>query len=291
MPEVTFFMIVTPRDAVIADYAVRSYRKVHDVDFELRVYSNYLLPEQKAYFFPRWERLPFVELVRNPHHDADLAGINARVSADSLEGPFEYCDPLWDRELRRIETPFVASVDADFEIFSGRFVNYMLEHLRNDPDLVGFSTDYTPTGVVHEPYNGNTIILNERNHTWFCIYKREAFQRSPESMAFHREMLTEGPVERNCWDSCAYFQTSLRRQGLRFGDLRDSFRRDFIHYGAFSKNTSVTRETVGLFRVLAIVENNLPTRLARLARRARGVLLPRLENNRYQFVREAPIRW
>jgi hypothetical protein len=284
-------MIVTPRDAVIADYAVRSYRKVHGVDFALRVYSNYLLPEQKAYFFPRWERYQFVELVRNPQHDADLARINARVSADLLEGPFEYCDPLWDRELRSIDTPLVASVDADFEIFNGRFVNYMLDRLRNEDDLVGFSTDYTPTGVVHEPYNGNTIILNERNHTWFCIYKRMAFERSRVSMAFHREMLTEGPIERNCWDSCAYFQTSLRRQGLRFGNLRDRFPRDFIHYGAFSKNTSITRETVGLFRVFAIVENTLPTRLARLVRRARGIVLPRLENNRYQFVREAPIRW
>jgi hypothetical protein len=110
-------------------------------------------------------------------------------------------------------------------------------------------------------------------------------------MAFHREILKDGPVERNCWDSCAYFQTSLRRQGLRFGDLRTRFRRDFIHYGAFSKNTSVTRETVALFRWFAIVENALPPRLTRQVRRARGVVLPKLENNRYQYVREAPIRW
>ena len=87
MTEVTFFMIVTPRDAVIADYAVRSYAKVKDVDFSLVVYSNYLLPEQKTYFFPRWEAFPFVDIARNPHHDADLSGINARVQSDSLEGP------------------------------------------------------------------------------------------------------------------------------------------------------------------------------------------------------------
>jgi hypothetical protein len=41
--------------------------------------------------------------------------------------------------------------------------------LRTQPDLVGFSTDYSATEVVHEPYSGNTIILNERNHTWFCV--------------------------------------------------------------------------------------------------------------------------
>ncbi|HEY3057803.1 MAG TPA: hypothetical protein VGL99_02405, partial [Chloroflexota bacterium] len=66
MPETTFFMIVTPRDAVIADYAVHSYTKLSGLDFSLRIYSNYLLPQQKEYYFPRWEQLPFVDIVRNP---------------------------------------------------------------------------------------------------------------------------------------------------------------------------------------------------------------------------------
>jgi hypothetical protein len=291
MTEITFFMIVTPRDAVIADYAIRSYTKLQGEDFKLLVYSNYLLPEQKAYFFPRWERCPFVRVAHNPHHDADLRGINERIHADALEGPFEYCDPIWDRELRRIDTPFVATVDADFEIFQPRFIAFMLRELRSESDLIGFSTDYSPTEVVHESYSGNTIILNERNHTWFCLYKQTAFERSTVSHAFHREMLVGAPVERNCWDSAAYFQKSLRDQGLRFEYLHGQFRRDFIHYGAFSKNTSVTRETVGLFRLLARLENSVPWRMARVLRGARGVLLSRLENNRYQYVREAPIRW
>jgi hypothetical protein len=291
VPEVTFFMIVTPRDAVIADYAVRSYSRVRDLDFSLLVYSNYMLPEQKAYYFPRWERLPFVDIAHNSHHDPDLRGINERISSDSLEGPFEYCDPIWDRELRKIKTAYVASVDADFEVLRPGFLSHMLRRLRADPELVGMSTDYSATAVVHEPYSGNTITLNERNHTWFCIYKQDAFERSQVSHAFHRDMLPGAAVERNCWDSSAYFQKSLRDQGLRFDYLHGKFRRDFIHYGAFSKNTSVTRETVAMFRQFAILENMLPWRVARVIRRARGVMLPRLENNRYQYVREAPIRW
>jgi len=167
----------------------------------------------------------------------------------------------------------------------------MLGRLNTEPDLVGMSTDYSPTDVVHEPYSGNTIVLNERNHTWFCMYKRLAFERSQVSHAFHREMLVGAPVERNCWDSCAYFQKSLRDQGLRFDYLHGKFRRDFIHYGAFSKNTTVTRESVALFRLFARLENGLPWRVARLIRRTRSLVLPRLENNRYQYVREAPIRW
>lgn len=286
-------MIVTPRDVVIADYAVRSYAKLSGRinDFSLLVYSNYLLPEQKAYYFPRWERLPFVELARNPHHDADLPDINGRVQRDALEGPFEYCDPIWDRELRKLDSRLIATVDADFEVFRPRFVEFMLRRLDAEPDLVGMSTDYSATDTVYEPYSGNTIILNERNHTWFCIYKHLAFERSQVSQAFHREMLVGAPVERNCWDSCAYFQKSLRDQGLRFDYLHGKFRRDFIHYGAFSKNTTVTRESVAMFRFFAVLENAVPWRVARVIRRTRSMVLPRLENNRYQYVREAPIRW
>src|SRR5258707_13807204 len=103
-------MIVTSRDVVIADYAIRSYAKVTALDFSLRVYSNYLLPEQKAHYFPRWERLPFVDLVRNEQHDLEIEGIRGRVHSDQLEGPFEYCDPIWDRELRRIDAPIVGQV-------------------------------------------------------------------------------------------------------------------------------------------------------------------------------------
>ena len=291
-PEVTFFMIVTPRDVVIADYAIRSYAKlVGRLDFSLLVYSNYLLPEQKEYYFPRWEALPFVDIARNPHHDSDISAIGTRVNAERLEGPFEYCDPIWDRELHTIQTPFVATVDADFEILRSRFAHHIMERLRNETDLVAMSTDYSPTGVVYEPYTGNTIVLNERNHTWFCIYKRQAFDISQVSQAFHREMLVGAPVERNCWDSCAYFQKSLRDEGLRLDALNGKFRRDFIHYGAFSKNTTVTRQSVATFRRLAIVENLLPRRLSGGFRRARTFVLPRLENNRYQWVREAPIRW
>src|ERR1700730_14741806 len=152
-------MIVTPRDVVIADYAVRSYAKITGLDFSLRVYSNYLLPQQKAYYFPRWEALPFVEIVRNPQHDEDLRGIHTRIKSDALEGPFADCDPIWDRELRKIDTPLVATVDADFEIFGSGFVTHMLHRLRTEPDLVGMSTDYSATDVVHEPHRGKASII------------------------------------------------------------------------------------------------------------------------------------
>lgn len=292
MSETTFFMIVTPRDAVIADYAVRSFRKLHGrEDFRLRVYSNYLLPRQKEHFFPRWEREPFVDLQRNDHQDPDVESIKGRIDRENLEGPFEYCDPIWDRELPRLETPFVATVDADFEILRPGFVSLMLRALRADPRLMAFSTDYSPAAVTWEPYKGHHILLNERNHTWFCIYRREAFEVSQVSHAYHRELLDEGPVRISGWDSSAYFQKALRDQGYRLEYLHGRLRHQFIHYGAFSKNTTITRQNVALFRAFALVENWMPWRVSRHLRSVRRALLPRLENNRYQWVREAPLRW
>jgi hypothetical protein len=289
--DLTFFLLTTPRDVVLADYAVRSYARIRGVNFTLRVYSNYLLPEQKAYYFPRWERLPFVSIQRNDHQDADLAGIKDRVESGKLEGPFEYCDSIWDRELPLIDSPLVATVDADFEVLRPRFVYHMLDALASTKDLIAFSTDHSPTSVSYEPYTRENIILNERNHTWFCIYRREAFTLSNVSHGYYQEVRPKESIRRNAWDSAAYFQKSLRDRGYAFRHLPPSYRRQYIHYGAFSKNTSITRRTVGTFRALVLVEHMLPGRLSRVMRLARARLMPKLENNRYQWVRDAPIQW
>ena len=285
-------MLVTPRDVVLADYAVRGYQKLYGgVDFRLVVYSNYLLPDQKQYYFSRWERLPYVCIQRNDHHDADIEAIRDRVLDQKLEGPFEYCDPVWDRELPRFESALVAQVDADFEVLRPGWVHQMLDAFRAEPKLIGFSTDYSPTRVHFESFTGENIILNERNHTWFCIYRREAFRLSSASHAYHQEVRPDEAIRRNAWDSSAYFQKSLRDQGFTFRHLDPRYKHDYIHYGAFSKNTTVTRRTVGLFRAFALAEHRLPARAAHALRRVRSRLLPRLENNRNQWVRQAPISW
>lgn len=291
MSHVTFFMLVTPRDIVLADYAVRSYGKIKGVDFTLEVYSNYILPEQKAYYFPRWEKYPFVEIVRNDHQDDDVYSIKQRIAEQRLEGPFESCDTIWDRELPKIQTPLVATVDADFEVLRPRFVYKILKELAANPKVIAYSTDYTPISVYYEPYSNENIILNERNGTWFCVYRREAFQKSQVSHGYYQEILTSASISRNAWDSCAFFQKALRDQGYELRHLESTYQKDFIHYGAFSKNTSVTRRTVGTFRFCALAEHRLPWRASRLVRQVRSKLLPRLENNRYTWVREAPIAW
>ena len=69
-PEVTFFMLVTDPCALIADYAIRSYRLLEraKIDFRLRVYGNCLSPLVRDRYFPRWQKYPFVEFDDNQAH-------------------------------------------------------------------------------------------------------------------------------------------------------------------------------------------------------------------------------
>ena len=246
--KITFFMIVTDPDVVIADYAVKSYAKIKGIRFVLRIYSNWLSSTIKSRYFPHWRKFPFVEIVDPEWHTDKNKPIDRR-----LEGPFERCDTIWDRELKRIDTPYHATVDADFEILDGKFVPVMLARLDSDPSLVAMSTDYTPTVADHyDSYSNEVIWLNERWHTWFCIYKRAALQcKVPH--AYHEEV-REGSVRRIAWDTSGYFQTSLKKDfGFALASLDAKYQSCFIHYGAFSKNRDINEQNVGVYRRLQIL--------------------------------------
>ena len=69
-PDVTFFMLVTDPCALIADYAIRSYRLLEraKIDFRLRVYGNCLSPLVRDRYFTRWHKIPYDELDDNRAH-------------------------------------------------------------------------------------------------------------------------------------------------------------------------------------------------------------------------------
>jgi hypothetical protein len=246
--KITFFMIVTDPDLVIADYAVRSYAKIGDRRFTLRIYANWVSSSLKRRYFPRWTKFSFVEIV-----DYEWQTDQNKPTDRRLEGPFERCDTIWDRELRKINTPYYATVDADFEILDGQFVPVMLAQLDSRPNLVAMATDYTPTVQEHyDSYSNEVICLNERWHTWFCIYKREALQCQVPH-AYHEEV-GSGPVRRYAWDTTGYFQRALREDyGFEFAVLDPKYQPCFIHYGAFSKNRDINACNVVLYRRLQIL--------------------------------------
>ncbi len=243
-PLVTFFMIVTDRDILIADHAVRSYAKISGVPFRLVVYSNWVLSSLKQQYFPAWRELPYVEIRDNPEHHDD------RKPSDAfLYGPFELCYTVWDRELKTLtDTPYHATVDADFEILSDRFIHAMLERFAANPKLGAIATDYNGYDpAYYDGFSDEVIQLNERWQTHFVMYRREALG-CPTSHAYHVE-LVDAPVPRSVWDDGGWFQRSLRvDMGYELEVLPARYRRDYMHYEAMAHNRHIHAGNIALYR-------------------------------------------
>lgn len=279
--KITFFMIVTDRDVVIADYAVRSYAKLKDIPFKLRVYSNWVSSALKKKYFSSWRKFEFVEIVENEWQTDDK-----RPNDPKLEGPFDKCATIWDRELKKIQTPYHATVDADFEILNAKFIPVLLEQLEKNHNLVAISTDYYPTNPeCYDSYSDEVIRLNERWNTWFCIYKREALQCNV-SHAYYEEIVP-GSVRRNAWDETAYFQKALKDiYGFDLEVLDSRYQPCFIHYGAFSKNVAIDKTNVAIYRQLQILRKNglfgnRDTFTKKLAERLDKIIFGRVDRTKY----------
>lgn len=257
-PQVTLFMLVTERDCVFADYAVASFAKVYDrcqapgSRFVLFVYLNCLSAASKARYAKRWAAYPYVTLFDNAERTAGRTLVPGEdiVSPEGIvrqrDDAAENYDELWTSRLPTFTTPIVGTVDADFEVLDPDFYVYLLDALASDDRLVGASTSYSPTSRQYDTYSKRHLLIHERNHTWFCLYRREAFQLSQTSHFYYEEANAQGETE--AFDSAARFQHDLRLLGRTFATLPPAFSRSFIHYGAASKNKSITPRTVGFYR-------------------------------------------
>ena len=257
-PEVTLFMLVTNKDCVLANYSIHSYRKLWKIydSFVLEVYANCLKAERKSRYFPQWEKLPYVSI-----RDNEANGKLARKKGEKFLSPdgrqfqydesCEHYDEVWTREHQLAKTPFWATVDADFELLAPQFMVEMINTLRADPVLAGISSDYASTADVYDTFSEQMIRLNERWHTWCCIYRRETGRYLREVSSFFFSTIMPGGMPHS-FDSYARFQQHLIHSGYRMAALPDRFQRQFIHYGGFSKNRSVTEKNVHLYRHLAI---------------------------------------
>jgi hypothetical protein len=265
-PKVTFFMLVTNRDVSIADYAVKSYKKVHDefkdkLPFVLYIYCNCLTEDIKQKYIPKWTQYDYVQLFDN-YAKTQLMNIRAGETITSPEGVdrvrdgwCENYDELWTSELRKFQTDYVATVDADFEILSPYFIGEMMDALDSDPQLIGISSDYfAGHSKYYDSYSGRVINLAERWNTWFCIYKREAFN-CKTSHFYYEEIDPNG--ETLVFDSAAYFQHRLITDfAYRLSVVDSKCRDNFIHYGALSKNKTLNENNIWLYRQAAILRRN-----------------------------------
>lgn len=246
VPDITFFMIVTEPSVPIADYCIQSYRKLKKCSFsyELVVYGNCLSPATKQKYFGKWGQLRYVHLMDNDEYvSADYPQPGKPIVTPEgiirfLGGPFEYAGTVWTRELPLMQSPFIATVDSDFEIFSKDFIEEAYEMLLGNSTLAGVATNYSPDNpAFYNPYWETTIFLHERWHTWFCLYRRECLQ-GPTShhMYVHRDK-NEGELK--VYDDAGYLQAELMRHGWHFAVLPPETGGMYLHYVAFSNNTKL----------------------------------------------------
>src|SRR5262245_23291292 len=103
--ETTLLMLVTNRDCVIADHAIRSYRKVWALykGFRLRVYANSFSARNKIRYFGKWQKYPYVVLIDNEA----LGSVSCKngvlfKTPEGIEMPYEddceHQEQVWAKE-------------------------------------------------------------------------------------------------------------------------------------------------------------------------------------------------
>ncbi len=263
--KITFFMLVTDYDIYIADYSVASYdllfkehKKSYFPDFTLHVYANNISQANKFYL-KKWLMYPFVVIFDNIQKisNQNFKSTDLLISPEGIERPregiFESCDEVWTSEISKFNTKYIATVDADFEILNPRFIVKMFQDLEKNSNIAVYSSDYDETRVVFDTYLDETMVLSQRWHTWFCIYRKSTYTND-RSHYFYRFLMPNNMSF--VYDSGAYLQDLLNKQN-EMAYLTDyKFQQDFIHYGAFAKNKNLDHVSTGIYRKLAIFSKN-----------------------------------
>ena len=258
---VTFFMLVTNYDIYIADYSISSYNLLYlekqssnFPDFVLHIYAN-CISDSNKFYLKKWEQLPFVLIYDNTKETNNVIfkSTDILISPEGIqrprEGLFESCDEIWTNQLQKISTKYFATVDADFEILNSRFIIKMIEDLENNINIAVFSTDYDQTKVVFDTYLNENMVLSERWHTWFCIYRKSKYTIE-RSHYFYRFPMQNGMSF--VYDSGAYLQNLIKSNNQMAYLDNYKYQTDFIHYGAFAKNKNLDQKSIKLYRKLAI---------------------------------------
>lgn len=246
---ITFFMVVTNRDAHIASYAIKSFQKVailsEQYEWKLVVFANCLSEAKRDDTFPVWRTYPYVEIIDYTKDDAEIK---------NSEGPYLNCGEVWKYAFNNCDSDYLCLVDADFEIFHPQFVVELLRILEDFPAVGIMAADYSPNSLVHYVYDGTVYYAKERCHTWFCFYKRNVLKIDESLETCHKTI--NGLLI--SYDHTAYFQEQcfLKHdvifQGL--SAMTQEYVDDYIHYAAFSKNRTLdTQKKIARFRRFAIL--------------------------------------
>lgn len=268
---ITFFMLVTPRDVFIADFSIRSFKKLSQVlrnfNWKLQIYLNCLSEQQKDKYIKKWRQYSYVEILdnsvyvdRNSIKPGELVTFDG-ISTRPFEGKYEIGCVVWEREFRKISTDYWCLVDADFEILEADFIHYIFDTLESNSNIWVFSTDSGEKCRIYNSYCNEHIISAKRFDTWFCVYKKDCLKCNTP-LYYHEEIINS---EKWVWDDTGKFQEDLQKQECcRLLSLKDveplskrmQFVYQYIHYGAFSKNISLsTKYNVAIYRFIVIMSH------------------------------------
>jgi hypothetical protein len=250
---ITFFMIVTDRDALIADFCIKSFSLLRDLKFKLVVYCNWMTSLNREKYLEKWRKsYPFVEIVK-PEWMVEENRPRASCYGYGLQGPYERPEVPWDRELPKYKTKYYATIDADFEVLNPEFLYVMLANLEKSSAAGWLGTDETIdrayTGYEYEGKN----IIHSRIDTWCAIYRRETLACKVSHLYYEEKSLEEN-VNIDLWDCAALKQLALRYiHGYQGICLSRHYQHHFIHYAAFSKNRHIGETNVELYRYLMVL--------------------------------------
>lgn len=246
---ITFFMVVTNRDAHLASYAIKSFHKLAPIskqyEWKLVVFANCLSTTKRLEVFSEWRSWPYVDIIDYAKEQSEI---------NNYQGPYLRAEDCWKYAFRICTTDYLCIVDADFEIFHPQFVFEILRVLEAYPAVGIMSADSSPDLLTYESYSNKMIFAKCRCHTWFCFYKHFVLQLD-ESVDYHSEDFSGLPVS---YDRTAYFQEQcfLKHKVLSLGlsAMTSAYQNDYIHYGAFSKNVTInTPRKVARFRRVAVL--------------------------------------
>jgi hypothetical protein len=253
-PIITFFMIVTDRDVLIADYSIKSFSLLGDLKFKLMVFCNWVTSPNRARYFEKWRRCyPFIEIIEPEWMTEENRPGGASSYGYGLEGPYERCEIPWDRELPKYKSKYYATIDADFEILNPEFINVMLDKLEKSATAGWIGTDQTMDRYYTYRDIPGKNMLHSRIDTWCAIYKRETLACNVSHL-YYEEKSSDEDVNDDIWDSSGFTQLAMRYiHGYQELCISRDFQYQFIHYAAFSKNKHLDESNIDMYRQLMIL--------------------------------------
>lgn len=274
---IEFFMMLTNRSVYLAKYTVKSYHKVYEklkdkYDIQLTVYLNSINYSKYENNIRKLSTYSFVVLRESATKASDFIWKNDHYLSKSnglrYTLPMERMSEGQDIAYKEFQSDYIVTVDDDFEVLNPDFIEILLNKMEETPNLGVISTERTQTHKKFDNYSQGYIIAQERNDTWFCMYKQESKVQGISMELLDKYICDNGDVytwspnapdkiswknyyeitqtkegDRYSWDGAALLQEEIRKSFnhpvISLSDINPDLTRQYVHYAGFGKNVSV----------------------------------------------------